>query len=72
MILTQVANMWREGRVEGEGEEKGEGEEGWRPTYGDAVVAGEPDSYKLPYEEAKSYWEDRGGRERMQKRSGGE
>ena len=47
------------GRVEGEGEENGEGEEGWRPTYGDAVVAGEPDSYKLPYEEAKSCWEDR-------------
>ena len=45
----------------------GREKEGGRPTYGDAVVAGEPDSYKLPYEEAKSCWEDRGwGRERGQ------
>ena len=37
-----------------------------RPTYGDAVVAREPDSYKLPHEEAKSCWEGstRGGMHR--------
>ena len=34
-----------------------------RPTYGDAVVTREPDSYKLPHKEAKSCWEGstRGG-----------
>ena len=48
-------------------ERQGEGGKGGmkagRPTYGDAVVAREPDSYKLPYEEAKSCWEGstRGG-----------
>ena len=57
----------REGREkEGEGGRK----EG-RPTYGDAVVAREPDGYKLPHKEAKSCWEGktrggmhRGGEER--------
>ena len=58
------------GRVERQGGETGrmEGEKGGmkagRPTYGDAVVAREPDSYKLPHQEAKSCWEGstRGGR----------
>ena len=36
------------------GRERGRGE--GRSTYGDTVVAGEPDSYKQPHEEAKSCW----------------
>ena len=48
-------------------ERMGREKEAGRPTHGDAVVAREPDSYKLPHKEAKSCWEDRGwGRERGQ------
>ena len=54
----EEAERERKEGEEGGREEKREGE--GRSTYGDTVVAGEPDSYKQPNEEAKSCWGRRG------------